>query len=265
MQSLIDPQGTYRTAGHSISWWARTFPTVAFYGHLMGNVARSGMQAKRGEYDGARWCQSSLKVLRNLESVGVPFEITGVDHVRRLTTPCLVVGNHIRMLETTVLPVILQPIRNITFIIKPSLLGYPFFKHIMRSRDPIAVTQTNPRQDLKTILKEGSDRLNRGTSIIAFPQGARSHGFDPDKFNTLGIKLAQRAGVPIVPLALKTDAWGIGAWIKDLGRIDPSKKVRFAFDQPLWVHGRGKDEHQAIIRFIREKLDAWREEDQIGN
>jgi 1-acyl-sn-glycerol-3-phosphate acyltransferase len=197
--------------------------------------------------------------------LGVQFEITGVDHVRQLATPCLVIGNHMGMLETTVLPVILQPIRNITFIIKPSLLEYPFFKHVMHSRDPIAITQTNPRQDLKIILEGGKDRLNRGTSIVAFPQGARSHGFDPDQFNTLGIKLAKRAGVPIVPLALKTDAWGIGAWVKDLGRIDPSKKVRFAFSQPLWVHGRGTDEHQAIIRFIKEKLDTWREEDQVDN
>ncbi len=262
MQTIIDTDGTYRTAAHHVSWWAGNFPTVAFYSHFLVNVLGSSRQAKRGQYDGSQWCQSSLDVLRRLESVGVEFEITGVNHVRQLASPCLVVGNHMGMLETTVLPAILQPIYNFTFIIKPSLLEYPFFQHIMRSRDPIAVTQANPRQDLKIVLEGGTDRLSRGTSIVAFPQGARSHRFDPDQFNTLGIKLAKRAGVPIVPLALKTDAWGIGSWIKDMGRIDPTKKVHFAFGPPLSIHGRGTDEHQTIIRFIQEKLAAWREEDQ---
>jgi 1-acyl-sn-glycerol-3-phosphate acyltransferase len=265
MQPLTYTDGVYRTVAKPVSWSARTFPSVTFYGHFFANVLRSSGQAKRGKYDGAQWCQSSLEVLQSLESVGVLFEITGVDHVRQLSIPCLVVGNHMGMLETTVLPVILQPIRNVTFIVKPSLLDYPFFKHVMLSRDPIAVTQSNPRQDLKIVLAGGTERLHQGTSIVAFPQGARAHRFDPDKFNTLGIKLAKRASVPIVPLALKTDTWGIGSWVKDLGRIDPAKKVRFAFGQPLWVQGRGTDEHQAIIHFIQEKLRAWQEEDQVGN
>jgi len=265
MQPFIETNGTYRTASRHISWWSGTFPTVTFYGHFLANVLRASVLAKRGKYDGAQWYQSSLEVLQSLESMGVRFEITGVDHVRQLGTPCLVIGNHMGMLETTVLPAILQPIRNFTFIVKPSLMDYPFFKHVMRSREPIAVTQANPRQDLKIVLEDGTERLNQGTSIVAFPQGARTSGFDPAGFNTLGIKLAKRAGVPMVPLALKTDAWGVGSWIKDLGRIDPAKKVHFAFGQPLWVDGRGTDQHQTIIRFIQEKLRSWQVEDRVDH
>jgi 1-acyl-sn-glycerol-3-phosphate acyltransferase len=261
MQLLTYTDGVYRTASNKVSWWAKTFPSVTFYSHFLANVVRSSSKAKRGAYDGGQWCQSSLEVLQSLESVGVQFEITGVDHLRQLTSPYLVIGNHMGMMETTVLPVILQPIRDTTFIVKPSLLNFPFFKHIMRSRNPIAVSQTNPRQDLKLILEGGTERLNQGISIVAFPQGARTLGFDPSKFNTLGIKLAKRADVPIVPLALKTDAWGIGSWNKDLGEIYPAKKVRFAFGEPLSVVGRGTNEHQTIVRFIQQHLSNWQEED----
>ena len=263
MQLLTYTNGVYRTKPNKVSWWAKTLPTATFYRHFLTNVVRSSNMAKRGMYDGAQWSQSSLEVLQSLESVGVQFEITGVDHLRQLKTPYLVIGNHMGMMETTVLPAILQPIRNTTFIVKPSLLDFPFFKHIMRSRDPIALSQTNPRQDLKLILEGGSERLNRGTSVVAFPQGIRTLDFDPAKFNTLGIKLARRAGVPIVPMALKTDAWGIGSWVKDLGRIDPAKKVRFAFGEPLTVHGRGTDVHQSIIDFIQQHLCDWQEEDLL--
>jgi 1-acyl-sn-glycerol-3-phosphate acyltransferase len=165
------------------------------------------------------------------------------------------------MLETTVLPVVIQPIRPVTFVVKQSLLDYPVFRHIMRARDPIAVTQTNPRHDFNAVMQGGLERLQRGISIIVFPQGMRTHSFDPSQFNTIGIKLALRAKVPVVPLALVTDAWRNGKLITDLGRIDPAKRVRFAFGEPISVAGRGTDEHQAIIRFIEEKLREWKNED----
>jgi 1-acyl-sn-glycerol-3-phosphate acyltransferase len=81
--------------------------------------------------------------------------------------------------------------------------------------------------------------------------------FDPANFHTVAVKLAHRAGVPIVPLAMVTDAWALGKRFADFGRIDPSKKVRFAFGEPMTVSGRGADEQQALIDFIRGNLAAW--------
>jgi len=161
-------------------------------------------------------------------------------------------------LETMVLPAIIQPIREVTFVVKKALVDYPVFKHVMRSRDPIAVTQTDPRADLKLMLKGGQQRLAKGISLVVFPQGERSSGFEPSQFNSIGVKLAGRADVPIVPLALKTDAWPVGKIISDVGTIDPSKKVCFAFGEPVRVEGRGAEENEAIIQFISEKLKQWK-------
>ena len=36
----------------------------------------------------------------------------------------------------------------------------------MRNRDPIVVGRTNPREDLRTVLKEGQNRLNDNISVI---------------------------------------------------------------------------------------------------
>jgi len=65
-----------------------------------------------------------------------------------------------------------------------------------------------------------------------------------------------------VPIALKTDAWGIGKIAKDFGPIDPGKKVHFAIGEPMTIRNRGAEEHQKIIDFIREKLDQWHKEEQ---
>jgi 1-acyl-sn-glycerol-3-phosphate acyltransferase len=160
-------------------------------------------------------------------------------------------------LETFVLPAIIHPIKKITFVVKKDLMEYPIFKHIMLSRDPIAVSRENPREDLKMVLDEGIKRLRSGLSIVVFPQTTRSNTLDPSQFNTIGIKLALKADVPIIPIALKTDAWGTGKIIKDFGKINPEKKVYFSFGEPLRIKGRGVEEHKRIIQFISTKLKEW--------
>lgn len=253
-------RGTYRTRPTAISLMARLFPTLVFYSRFLSNVWQSSSLAKRGKYTDDAWGQSSLSVLRALESVGVDIEITGIEHLERLTTPCVFIGNHMSLLETLVLPCLIQPLRKVTFIVKDTLLRYPVFRHVMRSRDPIALSRTNPRLDLKTVLESGTERLNKGVSIIVFPQTTRSNSFEPSQFNTIGVKLAQRAGVPAMPVALLTDAWNNGKAFKDLGKIDPAKRVHFAFGESIAIGGRGMEEHQAIIRFIKGRLEAWLDE-----
>lgn len=254
--------GAYRSPARRVGWWTQTFPSATFYAKFARIVWRSAALAKRGGYAGHEWSMSSVAVLRALESVGVEFEFTGVEHLERLEGPCVIAGNHMSTLETAVLPGVIQPIREVTFVVKKSLVDYPIFKHVMRSRNPIAVSQTNPREDLKTTLVEGAERLQSGASIVVFPEGSRLGAFDPERFNTIGVKLAGRSGAPIVPLALKTDAWPVGKWISDAGRIDPTRKVRMAFGEPLRVAGRGADQQQAIVEFIQTKLDAWAALDQ---
>lgn len=258
--SIID--GEYRTVPRKVSWFARQFPSVAFFCRLAGIVWRSSREARRGHYGDQEWLDSSLEVLRALEGVGVEFEVTGLHHLERLDTPYLVVGNHMGTLETTILPGLIRPYHEVTFVVKKSLLEYPVFKHVMRSRDPIAVSQTDPRADFRAMMAGGEERLANGISLIIFPEGERRSKFDPEAFNTVGVKLGRRAGVPIVPLALETSAWGIGKWIPDIGKIDPSRKVRFAFGEPLEVEDRGTLQQEAIVQFIIDKLATWSEDRQ---
>ena len=88
-------------------------------------------------------------------------------------------------------------------------------------------------------------------------------------FNTLGIKLAARAGVPVVPVAIKTDFQGNGKFIKDMGPIDPQKTLYFKFGGPLAVEGNGRRAHQRVVEFIAENLKAWggtvRERSEAGS
>ena len=110
---------------------------------------------------------------------------------------------------------------------------------------------------MATILREGCDRLSRGISVIVFPQSTRTLHIDPKHFNTIGVKLARKANVPVVPLALKTDAWGAGRKIKELGKIRPDNDVIFRFFPPVTVEGSGHAEHKAILEAISSTLHYW--------
>lgn len=236
---------------------AKIWPSLYFYSRFIGVVFRASSLAKTGRYDGRMWAASSLEVLRLLERVGVMIEISGLEELTRFEGPCVIIGNHMSMMETLILPVMVQPLKPVTFVVKESLLTYPVFQHVMRSRNPVAVTRNNPRQDLKIVLEEGEDRLGKGVSIIVFPQTTRTSTFDPSQMSSIGVKLAKKAGVPVVPLALKTDAWMNGKYIKDFGRLSVKKRVFFAFGPHLEVVGKGNEELRVVADFIGEKLAGW--------
>jgi 1-acyl-sn-glycerol-3-phosphate acyltransferase len=256
--NALTTQNSYHSPDGSGSWLGRLAPTPVFYRKMLALVYKSWRLAKKGAYSGDRWIQSSLEMLKGLESVGVRFEIQNISSYRQLQTACVYVGNHMSILETFVMPCLIRPYRQVTFVVKKSLMQYPFFGPVLQSRDPVVVGRVNPREDLKAVLEGGLARLNNNISIVLFPQTTRSVDFDGSRFNTLGVKLAKRANVPVVPFALKTDAWGNGRKFKDFGKIDPRKPVHICFGQPLPIQGSGKAEHRHIIEFISEKLKTWR-------
>jgi len=249
----------YRTPVNALKRKKPLWLSLAFHRKMVMIYWRSSRLAGKGLYDGEQWALSSLEVLRLLESVGVRFEIDNLDVPYSLSGPCVYIGNHMSTLETMVLPCLLQPACNTTFIVKKSLTTGRVFGPIMRSRGPIAVGRSDPREDLKMVLEGGKERLEKGTSIIVFPQTTRSETFDPTQFNTIGIKLARRANALVVPIALKTDAWGKGSIAKDFGPIRPDRKVHISFGEPLEVCGAGREEHEKVVRYIQEKLAEWKE------
>ena len=241
----------------------KIFPGLRYFPRLIWIVAYSSRHAKKGIYNSVRWYDSSVAVVRSLEKSGVRMHFTGMDNMRKVKGPVIFVGNHMSTMETMILPAIIRPVMKVVYVIKAELATYPLFGSVAIARDPILVGRDNPREDLKTVFEEGDKRLKAGKSIIIFPQKTRSAVLDPETFNTLGTKLAKRNNVPIIPIALLTDAWGNGRIIKEAGKIDPSKTVQLAFGEPIYITGNGSAEHKQILDFIAGKLKEWGREDLI--
>lgn len=237
---------------------------ILFMLNYFSIVLRSRSAALKGRYKTEEWARSSFDVLRLIEKSGGRIHITGLKNLSKAQKPAVFVSNHMSTLETMVFPCIIAPLTEVTFVVKESLVKHPFFGPVMRSRDPIVINRSNPREDFKEVMEKGRELLSRGTSIVIFPQSTRTVDFSPKEFNTIGVKLARSAEVPVVPIAIKTDFWGNGKRLKDLGPIDRSKPIRMAFGEPLSIKGTGKEEHDFIIRYINEHLARWKAEEIRG-
>ena len=250
---------TYKTPAGAVNGKRPLWPTLAFHSRMLIIHWTLNRLAVKGLLNRNRWTQNCLDILRALEGVGVRFEIDNLNVLYRLSGPRVYIGNHMSSLETFILPCLVQPACDTTFIVKESLIRFPVFGPVIRSADPITIGRKSPREDFKVVLKCGKEHLESGTSIIVFPQTTRSTTFNPTLFNTIGVKLARHAKVPVVPIALKTDAWEKGRIIKDFGPIKPDRKVYICFGEPLEVSGTGKKEHEKVVDFIQGKLGEWGE------
>jgi len=259
-QEQLRKTGAYETVpGESFSLADRMFgwSDAWYYFILFRIVVAASALARQGKYCGEALSESSWQTLSAVERCGGRVSITGMKHIAELKQPRVYIANHMSMLETFLLPAMLLAFGDSALIIKESLLGYPLFGVVLRALKPIVVTRKNPKEDLKRVLTEGKESLRAGRSVCVFPQATRSAGFDPESFNTLGVKLAGRAGVPAIPVAVKTDFHGIGRIFRDFGPIDRSKTVRFRFGAPLKVEKGGKVAHEKTVRFVADNLLEW--------
>jgi 1-acyl-sn-glycerol-3-phosphate acyltransferase len=258
-KSYFDSSDYHTPEKKRLSLWERAIYNSRLYFTLKyaGTVFSTRSQALKKVYDTQAWIDSSFEIFRFIENAGGRFHITGKENVISPEGPLLFIGNHMSTLETMILPCIVGPYRETTFVVKDSLVRHPLFKDVMLSRNPIVVGRTDPRKDFETVMTKGTELLSNGISLIIFPQSTRSLEFNPAEFNSLGVKLAKKAGIKVVPFALKTDFWGNGKVIKELGPINATKEIYFKFGEPFIVEGNGKTGNQKIIDFIQSSLKEW--------
>lgn len=128
----------------------------------------------------------------------------------------------------------------------------------MKEVGAIPVDRVNPRDDLKVAMTEGLKTLKAGNNMVIYPQSTRAAVFDEEKFNSLGVKLATRAGVKVMPIALKADFQGIGKKMKDIAPLDRSKTIKLRFGPLLSpTKENAREVHTECVRFVSSTLKEW--------
>lgn len=210
----------------------------------------------KGRFPDSVYFSQSDRIHDNLERHGARFRIEGLENIRT-DEPCVYVANHMSLLETMVLPWIIGSFKPLSIVMKNSLYDSWIFNPIAETTKSISLTRKNLKADIDAIMSEGVEYLKKGRSVLLFPEGTRRKSFDRKAFNSLGVKLAARAGAKVQPIALKTDFLESGKIVSYAGSIHPERTVHFCVGEALEIEGRGKKEHNLILDFMEEKLSSW--------
>ncbi len=140
-----------------------------------------------------RWAHLTLGWLRL--TCGLRFAVHGLEHLPR--GPCVVLSNHQSAWETLAFQLIFPPQ---VWVLKRSLLQIPLFGWCLAMLRPIAIDRGGHSKALRQVVEQGRERLADGMWVVVFPEGTRVPPGTLGAFNPGGAMLAERAGVPALPV-----------------------------------------------------------------
>lgn len=150
------------------------------------------------------WADSLLKL------AGCEVEVIGEENVPK-DRNVLFVSNHQGNFDIPVLIKHLEKPKG--FIAKKELAKLPMVSNWMESMNCVFMDRDNLRESIKAI-KEGTEILKSGYSLVLFPEGTRSKDGNLGEFKAGGLRLATKSKTDIVPITIdgtkdimKKDSW----------------------------------------------------------
>ncbi|SHO52948.1 lysophospholipid acyltransferase family protein [Anaerocolumna xylanovorans] len=183
---------------------------------------------------------------------GAKYEVKGLENVPK-DQAVLYVSNH-RSYFDIVLAYSTVPTLT-GFVAKKEIKKVPILRVWMKYLNCLFLDRDNPREGLKMILT-GVELVKQGYSVFISPEGTRNHGEDMLPFKEGSLKIAEKTGCPIIPVALtNTDNLfeNHTPWIR-------RAHVTIEYGKPVYADSLSKEERkflgsyvQNIIRTMLEK------------
>jgi len=176
---------------------------------------------------------------------GTRVKVLGMENIPN--QPALFVGNHRSYYDIIGFYGIIN--RPVGFVSKESLKRVPMLSKWMENIGCLFLNRENVREGLKTIL-EGIDYIKNGGSLFIFPEGTRAKGSEIGEFKQGSLKLADKSGCPIVPVAiigtddiLENNKFGI-----------MPAKCKFIFGEPIYLDKLEPEQKKHSAEYVREKI-----------
>lgn len=177
---------------------------------------------------------------------GIKKKVIGVDRVPK-DEAVLFIFNHRGFFDTILafytVPVIAG------FVSKKEIAKVPGLRIWMRYIKCVFLDRENPREGIKAILK-GIDNIKSGVSMFISPEGTRNSGEGILPFKPGSLKIAEKAGCPIVPVAITNADKVFEAqlpWIKSL-------EMTIEYGEPFYIHDLSKEAKAELLEYSRTKV-----------
>ena len=176
-------------------------------------------------------------------------------HADRLSpgTSVVLAANHESFYDILVLLAVLP--MSVRFLAKRNLFRLPFLGWSMAAAGFIPVDR-HTRSRNATVVDTALARLQKGRSLVVFPEETRTRDGELLPFKTGAALIALKAGLPLLPLGL--------AGTRRIQRrggftITPSR-VALGVGEPIATAGRPVTERGALTEELRRRIAALREE-----
>jgi 1-acyl-sn-glycerol-3-phosphate acyltransferase len=162
--------------------------------------------------------------------------------------PALVVANHVSYLD----PLAILPVCPALPVAKGEVRGWPVIGSIGAALGVLFVERADPMARVRT-LRRMHALLAAGVPVLNFPEGTTSRGGDVLPFRRGSFGIAQRLGIPVVPVAIRyrdpSLAWcGAAAFLPHYLRMAacPRVEIDLVFGNPMSPRGGEPPEDMAI-------------------
>ncbi|ESL02945.1 Acyltransferase [Catonella morbi ATCC 51271] len=135
------------------------------------------------------------------------------------------------------------------FVSKKEIAKVPGLRLWMRLIRCVFLDRENPREGIKAILK-GIENIKNGTSMFISPEGTRYSGDGLLEFKPGSLKMAEKAGCPIVPVAI-TNANKV--FEDHLPWIKPAE-MTIEYGEPIYIQELSKEARTKLLEHCREKV-----------
>ena len=177
---------------------------------------------------------------------GIKKKVIGVERIPK-DESVLFIFNH-RGFFDIILAYYTVPVLS-SFVSKKEIAKVPGLRLWMRNIKCVFLDRENPREGIKAILK-GIENIQRGTSMFISPEGTRNSGEGLLPFKPGSLKMAEKAGCPIVPVAITNSEKAFEnhlPWIK-------STQMTIEYGEPIYIHELSKEARAELLEISREKV-----------
>lgn len=177
---------------------------------------------------------------------GIKKKVIGVERIPK-DESVLFIFNH-RGFFDIILAYYTVPVLS-SFVSKKEIAKVPGLRLWMRNIKCVFLDRENPREGIKAIL-QGIENIQRGTSMFISPEGTRNSGEGLLPFKPGSLKMAEKAGCPIVPVAITNSDKAFEnhlPWIK-------STPMTIEYGEPIYIHELSKEARAELLEISREKV-----------
>jgi len=128
-------------------------------------------------------------------------------------------------------------VRSPAFVLKRELLWIPFVGWALARLGAVGINRGSGRKAMEQVLSRGRRLIERGSTMVIFPEGHRMPPGKTKRYGVSGALLARGLGLPIVPVAHNAgDFWPRRSFVKRRGT------VRVVIGPPVPTVGRAPEE-----------------------